>query len=311
MKSKESVIKDHIVPVTDESAGLFPRDHSSGSIRFLYGTVPGRLLLKLIMKLHVDRYGARFLWTKYSKPLVGWYIRRNGIAISKAEQKSFRSFRDMFVRTREPVPVDPVPEHLVSPCDGWLSVFSVDEDSCFAIKNSYYQIRDFLQDPELAKNYRGGVCMVFRLCASDYHHYSYIDDGYQGEHHHIPGVLHSVQPIACEKYPVFVLNKRCWSLLTTEHFGPVVQCEIGALVIGGIFNEKENARFSKGSEKGHFELAGSTIVLLFEPGQVTLNGDLQEALSHTQEVRVLQGQWVGTAGDLRNCTDCYNDYQKP
>jgi len=33
------------------------------------------------------------------------------------------------------------------------------------------------------------------------------------------------------------------------HFGPVVQCEIGALVVGGIANEKENAHFSKGSEK--------------------------------------------------------------
>ena len=68
-----------------------------------------------------------------------------------------------------------------------------------------------------------------------------------------------------------------------------------ALVIGGIFNEKENTRFSKGSEKGHFELAGSTIVLLFEPGQVSLNPEFRDALAHSEEVRVLQGQWIGTA----------------
>ena len=255
----------------------------------------GRLFLKAIMKLHIDRYGARFLWTKYSRPLVGWYIKSNGISVSKAEIESFRSFRDMFVRTREPVPVDLTPGHLVSPCDGWLSVYRIDEHSCFSIKNSYYQIKDFLQDETLAQNYNQGTCMVFRLCASDYHHYSYIDDGYQGEHHHIPGVLHSVQPIACEKYPVYVLNKRCWSLLTTEHFGPVVQCEIGALVIGGIFNKKENTRFIKGSEKGHFELAGSTIVLLFEPGQVNLNPEILEQASAEKECRVEQGQWIATA----------------
>ena len=47
-----------------------------------------------------------------------------------------------------------------------------------------------------------------------------------------------------------------------------MQCEIGALVVGGIFNEKENSRFSKGMEKGHFELAGSTIILLFEKEQI-------------------------------------------
>jgi phosphatidylserine decarboxylase len=247
------------------------------------------------MKLHVDRYGAQFLWTKYSKPLIDWYIKSNGISVTKAEIESFRSFRDMFVRTREPVPVDHTPGHLISPCDGWLSVYRIDEHSCFSIKNSYYQIKDFLQDETLAKNYNQGICMVFRLCPSDYHHYSYIDDGYQGEHHHIPGVLHSVQPIACEKYPVYVLNKRCWSLLTTEHFGPVVQCEIGALVIGGIFNEKENTRFCKGSEKGHFELAGSTIVLLFEPGQINLKPEILEQIAQEKEYRVEQGQWIATA----------------
>lgn len=268
---------------------------TSGIIHYLYNTLPGRLFLKTIMKLHIDRYGARFLWTKYSKPLVGWYIKHNGMCVTKAEIESFHSFRDMFVRTREPVPVDPAPDHLISPCDGWLSVFGIDEHSCFSIKNSYYQIKDFLQDEKLDRNYHNGICMVFRLCPSDYHHYSYIDDGYQGTHHHIPGVLHSVQPIACEKYPVFVLNKRCWSLLTTEHFGPVVQCEIGALVIGGIFNEKENTRFSKGSEKGHFELAGSTIVLLFEPGQINMKPEILEELSQKEECRVHQGQWIATA----------------
>ena len=92
-----------------------------------------------------------------------------------------------------------------------------------------------------------------------------------------------------------MLNKRCWSLLTTEHFGPVVQCEIGALVIGGIFNKKENTRFIKGSEKGHFELAGSTIVLLFEPGQVNLNPEILEQASAEKECRVEQGQWIATA----------------
>lgn len=270
-------------------------NNKSRIIHFLYTTVPGRLFLKLIMKLHIDRYGARFLWSKYSKPLIGWYIKSNEISLSKAEQESFRSFRDMFVRTREPVPVDPSPDHLISPCDGWLSVFGIDEHSCFSIKNSYYQIKDFLQDEKLARNYHNGICMVFRLCPSDYHHYSYLDDGYQGAHHHVPGVLHSVQPIAYEKYPVFVLNKRCWSLLTTEHFGPVVQCEIGALVIGGIFNEKENTRFSKGSEKGHFELAGSTIVLLFEPGQINIKPEILEELSQKEECRVHQGQWIATA----------------
>ena len=74
---------------------------------------------------------------------------------------------------------------------------------------------------------------------------------------------------------------------------PVVSGEHGLEV--GTFNEKENTRFRKGMEKGHFELAGSTIVLLFEPGQVQMRQELQEALSSSEEIRVLQGQWIATA----------------
>ena len=269
--------------------------NTSQMVNFLYGTSLGRCLLKIIMKLHLDRIATRFLWSPCSKPLIGWYIRHNNIDVTPEEQDSFRSFRDLFARTRADIMVDITPEHLISPCDGWLSAFPIDEESCFAIKNSHYRISDFLQDAELAKNYLGGTCLIFRLCVSDYHHYCYIDDGYQGENHFIPGVLHSVQPIACETYPVFVLNKRSWCLMTTEHFGPVVQCEIGALVVGGIFNEKENARFCKGMEKGHFEIAGSTIILLFEKEQMHLRPELLDKLSQVEEVQVKQGEWIGTA----------------
>lgn len=269
--------------------------NTSKMVSFLYGTSLGRCLLKMIMKLHLDRIVTRFFWSPCSKPLIGWYVHHNGIDVTPEEQASFRSFRDLFARTRAGIMVDLTPEHLVSPCDGWLSAFSIDEKSFFAIKNSHYKIRDFLQDESLARNYIGGTCLIFRLCVSDYPHYCYIDDGYQGRNHFIPGVLHSVQPIACETYPVFVLNKRSWCLLTTEHFGPVVQCEIGALVVGGIFNEKENVRFCKGTEKGHFELAGSTIILLFEKEQMQLRPELLAKLSQVEEVQVKQGEWIGTA----------------
>lgn len=267
----------------------------SGFVGFLYGNFFGRGILKIIMGLHLDRIVTKYLWSSLSKPLIGWYIKRNNIPITDEEKKSFGTFRDFFVRTRDDLEIDKTPGHLISPCDGWLSAFSIDDDSCFAIKNSHYRIEDFLHDEQLAKNYKNGTLLVFRLCASDYHHYCYIDDGYQGKNNNIPGVLHSVQPIACEKYPIYVLNKRSWCLLTTEHFGPVVQCEIGALVVGGIFNEKENSRFCKGNEKGHFELAGSTIVMLFEPGQIKLNPEFEEQLSQTEEARVLLGQWIGVA----------------
>lgn len=266
----------------------------SAAVRFLYGTAPGRAALGLVMKTHADRLAVWFLRSPLSRPMVGWYAKRNGIALSPGQRGSFRSFREFFVREREPVGVDPEPDHLVSPCDGWLSAYPIREDSSFAIKGSRYRLSDLLQDEKLARDFHGGDCLIFRLCPSDYHHYCYIDDGYQGDNHYIPGVLHSVQPIACEKYPVYTLNRRCWTLMATEHFGPVVQTEVGALVVGGIMNSRENTRVLRGMEKGRFELAGSTIVLLFQKGRVRLLPRITDELAGGGEYRVTQGMWIGT-----------------
>ena len=270
-------------------------NNTSGYVNFLYGTFIGRSLLKTIMVLHLDRIAVWFLRSRFSKTLNNSYIKRNNISVTNDEIVSFCSFRDLFARTRQNNSIDMTAEHLVSPCDSWLSIFKTNEESRFAIKDSSYSLKDFLQDEDLAKNYVGGDCLIFRLCASDYHHYCYIDNGYQRENHFIEGTLHSVQPIACEKFPVYVKNRRSWCLLETENFGNVIQCEIGALIVGGIANEKENASFFKGEEKGHFELAGSTIVLLFEEGKIALKEELLAKLSGGSEVKVTLGEWIGNA----------------
>ena len=271
---------------------------ASGFVGFLYGTAVGRCILKGIICLHLDRVAVWFLRSHFSRLVIGPYAKRNGISLTKEEKASFKTYREFFVRTREPRPIDRDPDHLVSPCDGWLSVFDIDDDRCFDIKNSHYRVADFLQDTELAAKYRGGTLLVFRLCASDYHHYSYVDDGYVGENHHIDGILHSVQPIACENFPIYVLNRRSWCLLNTDHFGDVVQCEIGALVVGGIENEAGNKRICKGDEKGRFELAGSTIVLLVEPGKIEIRPEILQTLSQCEEARVTQGMWVASAKQM-------------
>lgn len=268
---------------------------NSSSVAFLYGTAFGRFLTQLILKSHADRLAARFLGTRLSRPFIGWYAGRNNIPLTAEQKKSFRSYQEFFIRTRPDVPMDVAPDHLISPCDGWLSAFPIREDSSFAIKGSRYRLEDLLQDGELARSFHGGDCLIFRLCPTDYHHYWYVDDGWQGENHYIPGVLHSVQPIACETYPVYTLNARCWTLLTTEHFGPVVQIEVGALMVGGIVNDQENAQMRKGTEMGHFELAGSTIVLLLQKNRVRLLPALREKLNSGEEVRVEQGMHVATA----------------
>ena len=262
-------------------------------ISLLYGTVPGRSILKLILKFHIDCLIVRFLWSPLSRPLIGWYIRRNQIPIDNQQINNFPSFRCFFARERKRNVVDLFPDHLISPCDSWMSAVALRKDQSFVIKGCRYRLEDLIGDSKIAERFRGGICLIFRLTASDYHHYCYIDDGYQGAIHFMPGVLHSVQPVACETYPVYTLNRRCWCLMTTEHFGPVIQTEIGALVVGNICNERENSRFCRGEEKGHFELAGSTIVQFFEPNRIRLLPEYEQVAKTGREVRVEQGKWIG------------------
>ena len=268
---------------------------NSAAVRFLYGTRPGRLLLKLILGSHVDKIAVWYLRSPLSRPIIGGFARRNGISLTPEQKKSFGSYQEFFLRRRPPLPVDQTPEILVSPCDGWLSAFPIREDSSFVIKGAPYRLEDLIADKRLARPFQGGDCLIFRLCPSDYHHYSYIDDGFQGKNHFIPGALHSVQPLACQTYPVYTLNRRCWSLLESDHFGPVIQAEIGALIVGGIVNDHENAQVSRGMEKGRFDLAGSTIVLLFQKDRVQLLPEIAQLLKTQEEYRAVQGTAVGRA----------------
>ena len=188
----------------------------SAAVRFLYGTGTGRAVLRLMQKGRADRLVVGFLKSPLSKPFIRWYAGRHGLRVDKNKLRSYRSFRDFFARRRRYLLADMTPRHLISPCDGWLSAFPVDGDSGFEIKGSRYKLSDLLGDAELAARFGGGDCLIYRLCPADYHRYCYIDDGYQGDNHHIPGELHSVQPAACAKYPVYTLNRRCWTLLATE-----------------------------------------------------------------------------------------------
>ncbi len=266
---------------------------NSGAVNFLYKNAFGRFILKIIMKSHMDRIAVWFLRSSLSKPSIKGYVKKNNIPLTLEEIKQFKSFREFFLRSRDDLTVDMEPNHLISPCDGWLSYFKIDQNSRFSIKNSLYGIEDLINDPNIAKEFVGGDCLIFRLCASDYHHYCYIDNGKIGTNNYIEGELHSVQPIACETYPVFTLNRRSWAMLKTENFGDVIQTEIGALVVGGIVNHHENADFKRGEEKGNFDLCGSTIVMLFKKDMVELLPEISEDLKINDEYRVNLGMYIG------------------
>ena len=54
----------------------------------------------------------------------------------------------------------------------------------------------------------------------------------------------------------------------------------------------------KGKDMGHFELIGSTIVLLFEKDAIELLPQVKKAIAGDKEMRVLQGQHIGNRKEI-------------
>jgi len=63
---------------------------NSAAVRFLYGTRPGRLLLKLILGSHVDKIAVWYLRSPLSRPIIGGFARRNGIPLTPEQKKKFK-----------------------------------------------------------------------------------------------------------------------------------------------------------------------------------------------------------------------------
>lgn len=271
------------------------------SAEFLYGTAIGRAVLKAMLFFKLPEHLGNFLRSPKSKLYIKHFIKKNRIDMSAFKDIEFNSFNDFFTREKT-ISYDAEADHFISPADSFLSVYDISEDSAFHIKGNDYTLADFFGlDNETANDklkriiqrYSGGKCLVFRLCASDYHHYCYVDDGFQAENHFIEGTLYSVQPVALKNFKVFTRNRRAWTILETKNFGSVAQIEIGAFSVGGIINKHENYIFSKGSEKGYFDLHGSTIVLLLEKDRVEILPEIQEALKSESEYKVTIGQQIG------------------
>ena len=268
------------------------------SLQFLYGTAPGRALLRPLVSRPLSRAAGRLLDAPFSKALIPPFIRGAGIDTEDYDLSEICCFNDFFCRPLKPGrrPIDQVPESLIAPCDGLLTVVPAEGDTVLPIKQSRYSLRRLLGNGELAKQYEGGMCLVFRLCVHHYHRYCYFDSGRKGVNVFLPGVLHTVRPVALEQVPVFTENCREYTCIQSEHFGPAVQMEVGAMLVGRIVNAHGCPRqVSRGEEKGHFAYGGSTIVLLLQKDAARMLPEILTASARGEEFPVRMGQRIGTA----------------
>ena len=264
------------------------KEYQEGILRFLYHTVLGRILLKvLVARPWLSKAVAIYYKSRLSKKKIIPFIEENNVDVSEWVIEDFKTFNDFFIR-RKDVSVD---SGLISIADSKLSVYKIDEGLKLKIKNSIYNLEDILGSSEMAEKYNNGTCLVFRLGVNDYHRYIYIDSGKLISQKFINGELHTVRSIS-EKYNVFSRNCRVVNEFQTESLGDVAQVEVGALLVGCVQNYNKSV-FIKGEEKGYFEYGGSTVVVLLQEGVVIIDEDIMEQSNKDIEVKVSVGEQIG------------------
>ena len=179
-------------------------------LKKLYSTSIGRCALKILVSPFITHLGGFYMSSPLSKTSISSFIKNNSIDMRQYEEKKYKSYNDFFTRRIKEGkrPFDKSDSILMAPADSKLTYYPINEETILEIKDTKYQLKDLLQDQQLANEYDGGVCLVFRLAVDDYHRYSYVDDGQIVGHKKIKGIFHTVNPIANDYYPIYKMNSR-------------------------------------------------------------------------------------------------------
>ncbi len=282
--------------IKDRAGNILAYDSAQGSsLDFLYKTAFGRLITKLLTRKFISELGRVYMESRFSKRRIQKLIDANGIDMSDYEQREFSSFNDFFTRKLLDGKRDICTDEnaIIAPADSKLTVYDISESSVYRIKGCDYSIKTLLGgDDELAREFYGGKCFIYRLTVDNYHRYCYPDSGRELSHRFIKGIYHTVNPIALEKQDVYGKNCRELTLLETDNFGRVAYIEVGAMMVGRINNTHKES-FERGEEKGFFSFGGSTIILLYKKDKAIPDEDIGQNSREEAETTVLYGERVG------------------
>jgi phosphatidylserine decarboxylase len=238
------------------------------------------------------------------------FAERYGIDLSECgELEVFETFGEFFARPLRPGlrPIAPGDDVVVSPVDGVVSQAGrADGGRLVQAKGLDYTLDALLADPALAARFRGGPFATLYLAPRDYHRIHFPLGGRITGYRYVPGRLWPVNAASVRGVPgLFTVNERLTTVLDTA-VGACAVVAVGATIVGRIHayydpsipvsnlprarpvsrDYAEPLPVAKGQELGAFEM-GSTVILLFEPGRVTLREDLVEG------TRVRVGEPIG------------------
>ncbi|MCJ1247833.1 hypothetical protein MMC30_005048 [Trapelia coarctata] len=187
-----------------------------------------------------------------------------------------------------------------SPADCRLTAFpTIDLATKYWIKGEGFTLERLLGDAALAKIMDGGVMKIARLAPQDYHRWHAPISGTVESIHDIPGAYYTVNPQAINQegtLDVFCENKRSVMVIRrTLTNAPIAIVAVGAMLVGSIKYvpgmDQVGAQVRRGQCLGAFYYGGSTVIVIYPPGEVTLDEDLVRNSTEQQCETLVKVGW--------------------
>lgn len=264
------------------------------ALRFAYETLLGRTLWSVLFgSRRISDWMGRRYDSPRSKKDIAALAAIPGCRREEAEKPltDYASFNEFFTRRLKPG-ARPVGEGLVSPADGRLRLFlNADADLPFPLKGATRSLRTVFDGAAPAGRYD---IAVIRLAPVDYHRFHFPCDCRTADPVRVvPGLYHSVNPIALLRHPDVYADNERQILKGRAAFGDFWLVDVGAFGVGTIVQTFSGAEHAKGDEKGYFKFGGSTVVFVASAGAVAFDLDLVRNSAEGLETRVLCGERIG------------------
>lgn len=228
------------------------------------------------------------------------FSRRYGIDLTECpDLETYRTFGEFFARPLRPGlrQIAPGERVVVSPVDGVVSEAGLSTaGKLVQAKGLDYTVEGLVGDAALARSLDGGAWTTIYLSPKDYHRIHFPLGGTVTGWRYLPGKLWPVNPASVRTVPgLFSVNERLVTVMQTPA-GVCAVVAVGATVVGRVratydptvpatnTATRSSGReyptpipVEKGQELGAFEM-GSTVILLFQPGRVTLDARLAPGL---------------------------------
>jgi len=257
---------------------------------FLQYLIPKRALSALMGKLAFIKRPAILKNT-----VISWFIRRYGVNMTEAlepDHTKYACFNDFFTRKLSPDArtIDIAPQAIISPADGVISEMgTITQEKLIQAKGHHYALNELLGGGLMdSQAFNNGLFMTVYLSPKDYHRVHMPFSGQFIKQTHIPGDYFSVNPQTARNIPnLFARNERVVTLFQTS-LGKMAVVFVGAMIVGSIVvTPTLNNVVAKNEELGYFQL-GSTIILLFEPHQISWQPSLKAGST------LKMGQMIGS-----------------